>query len=62
MTSPEFVTEMTAQLSAARRQLREATDSDVAALAAARLADLTDLARRHGVDIGHIQGLAAEPA
>ncbi len=62
MTSPEFVTEMTSQLAAARHQLDTAVDAESASLAAARLADLTDIARRHGADIGHIGGLAPEPA
>ena len=60
MTSPEFVAEMTAQLAAARHVLDTATDPETMALAAARLADLTDLTCRHGSDITHILTSAKE--
>lgn len=54
MTSPEFVAEMTAQLEAARQEMETAADPETVALAAARVANLTDLTCRHGTDISHI--------
>lgn len=54
MTSPAFVAEMTAQLEAARQDAEASTDPETAELAAARMADLTDLTCRHGTDITHI--------
>ncbi len=58
MTAPMFVAEMTAQLTAARRELASAWDAEAAASAAARLADLLDIAARAGADLSHIDGLA----
>ncbi len=57
MTSPAFATEMNSQLEQARRALELAMvtdDHDAAASAAARLADLTEVTRRHGVDVHHV--------
>lgn len=54
MTSPAFVAEMTAQLEAARQHVETGTDPETVELAAARMADLTDLTCRQGADITHI--------
>lgn len=64
MTCPAFATEMNSQLDQARRALELATgadDHDAAAIAAARLADLAEVTRRHGVDVHHVS-TAAEGA
>lgn len=57
MTSPAFATEMNSQIEQARLALERATvaeDHEGAELAAARLADLTEVTRRHGVDVHHV--------
>jgi hypothetical protein len=57
MTCPSFALEMNSQLDQARRDLdiaRESEDQDAIALAEARIADLADVTRRHGVDVHHV--------
>jgi hypothetical protein len=52
---PEFAAELRAQTEQARRDLAAAwarQDSDAADVATARLADLADLIRLHGPDVG----------
>jgi hypothetical protein len=62
MTCTMFAAEMNLELTAARAELSRATaagDDDHAGVAAARLADLTDLARRQGVDFSNLMLLDA---
>lgn len=57
MTCPSFALEMNSQLDQARRELdnaRESEDQEAIALAEARIADLADVTRRHGVDVHHV--------
>lgn len=57
MTCPSFALEMNNQLDRARRDLdhaRASEDQDAIALAEARIADLADVTRRHGVDVHHV--------
>lgn len=61
MTSPAFATEMNSQIEQARQALERATaagDDESAEAAAARLADLTEVTRRHGVDVHHVSTVA----
>ena len=57
MTCPSFALEMNNQLDQARRDLdqaRASEEQDAIALAEARIADLADVTRRHGVDVHHV--------
>ncbi len=57
MTSPAFATEMNTQIDLARQELEIAVasgDDDAAAAAAARLEDLAEVTRRHGVDVHQV--------
>lgn len=62
MTCPQFVTEMNGQLQRARAALAaaiEAADHEARAMAEARLSELADLTRRHGVDVRHVAAHSA---
>jgi len=63
VTSPAFATEMNSQIDRARHELEVATasgDDDAAAAAAARLEDLAEVTRRHGVDVHHVAPATTE--